>query len=79
MDLHLLRSEELDPPLARLHGEGDGKVAKTKGQSFRYEPGEERVYINPDQYFEPVSQEVWEWLPVGISSFCVLRSDKKER
>ena len=53
MDLHLLRSEELDPPLARLHGEGDGKVAKTKGQGFRYEPGEERVYINPDQYFEP--------------------------
>ena len=59
--LHLLRSEELDPPLARLHGEGDRKVAKTKGQGFRYEPGEERVYINPDQYFEPVPQEVWEY------------------
>jgi len=61
VNLHLLRSEELDPPLARLHGEGDRKVAKTKGQGFRYEPGEERVYINPDQYFEPVPQEVWEY------------------
>ncbi|HID09766.1 MAG TPA: hypothetical protein EYP17_00495 [Candidatus Latescibacteria bacterium] len=52
VDLHLLRAEELNPPPARFQGEGDGKVAKTKGQGFRYKPGE-RVYINPGQYFEP--------------------------
>jgi hypothetical protein len=55
--LHLLRSEELDPPAARFQGQGDNRVAHTQGQGFGYEPKEERVHVNKTQYFEPVPLE----------------------
>lgn len=70
--LHLLKSPELDPPAARFESEPpsrngasaatqDNRVAKTKGQGFRYDPEQERVWINKAQYFAPVTPEVWEY------------------
>ncbi|MFH1927235.1 MAG: type ISP restriction/modification enzyme [Chloroflexota bacterium] len=76
VDLHLLRSEELDPPAARFQGQGDNRVARTKGQGFRYEPKEERVYINKTQYFEPVPLELWEY---QIGGYQVLEKWLKDR
>jgi len=58
VDLHLLRSEELDPPAARFEGDGDNRVARTKSQGFRYEQPGERVHINEAQYFAPVPLEL---------------------
>lgn len=55
--LHLLRSSELDPPIARFQGEGDGKV-ETGKEGLRYDAKSERVYINESQYFEGVPPEV---------------------
>lgn len=43
-DLHLLRAPELDPPLARFEGAGDGRVAK--GKSLRYDEEARRIYVN---------------------------------
>jgi len=54
VDLHLLRSGELDAPVARFQGRGDNRVAKTKGQGFGYDPEQKRVFINKTQYFAPV-------------------------
>ncbi|MEA3345370.1 MAG: type ISP restriction/modification enzyme [Chloroflexota bacterium] len=70
VDLHLLQSEELDPPAARFQGQGDNRVARTKRKGFRYEPKEERVYVNKTQHFEPVPLELWEY---QIDGYQVLR------
>ncbi len=58
VELHLLRSPELDPPLARFQGEGDGKVIVSGKKGLRYDAEAQRVYINPSQYFAPVPPEV---------------------
>ena len=62
VDLHLLKSKELDPPVAKLHGQGDRKVEKVK-----YE--DDKVYINKNQYFEGISPEVWEY-QIGGYQVC---------
>ncbi len=56
--LHLLDSPELDTPTCRFEGAGDAVVARTKSQGFRYDPGEQRLYVNKTQYFGPVPPEV---------------------
>ncbi|HWP92860.1 MAG TPA: type ISP restriction/modification enzyme [Thermodesulfobacteriota bacterium] len=74
-DLHLLKSEELDPPVARFQGKGDDKVEKIKyepaGQTFVSDAKESlpRIYINNDQYFEGVRKEVWEY-QIGGYQVC---------
>ncbi|MBN1255837.1 MAG: N-6 DNA methylase [Deltaproteobacteria bacterium] len=79
VDLHLLRSEELDQPLARFEGTGDGRVAKTGRQGFRYDAQGERVYINPNQYFTPVPQEAWEYQIGGYQVLEKWLKDRRER
>jgi len=76
VDLHLLRSEELDPPAARFQGKGDSRVARGLGQGLRYEPKEERVYVNKTQYFAPVPRELWEY---QIGGYQVLEKWLKDR
>lgn len=68
VDLHLLRSQELDPPIARFQGEGGGKV-ETGKKGLRYDAERERVYINQSQYFEGVPSEVWEY-QIGGYQVC---------
>jgi hypothetical protein len=71
VDLHLLRSPELDPPLARFQGSGEGQVEEPG-----YNERENRVYINQDQYFEGVAKEVWEY---RIGGYQVLHKWLKDR
>ena len=78
-DLHLLRSEELDPPAARFQGEGDDRVARTQSHGFRYEPKEERVYINKAQYFEPVSLALWEYQIGGYQVLAKWLKGRRDR
>jgi len=77
--LHLLRSEELDPPAARFQGQGDSRVARTQSQGFRYEPEEERVYVNKTQYFEPVPLELWEYQIGGYQVLAKWLKDRREQ
>ncbi len=77
--LHLLESDELTPPDAKFEGEGDGVVARTKAKGFRYEPEEERVYINRTQYFEPVPPEVWEYQVGGYQVCHKWLKDRRDR
>jgi len=77
--LHLLRSAELDPPAARFQGQGDGRVARTPSQGFRYEPEKERVYVNKTQYFEPVPLELWEYQIGGYQVLAKWLKDRRDR
>jgi len=79
VDLHLLKSDELDTPAARFEGEGENKVARTKGKGFRYEPDEERVYVNKGQYFAPVPLELWEYRIGGYQVLEKWLKDRKDR
>jgi len=64
IDLHLLRSPELDSPIARFQGVGKNKVEKP-----RYSDQDKRTHINAAQYFEGVEQAVWEY-QVGGYQVC---------
>jgi len=79
VDLHLLRSPELDPPIARFQGEGDGKVLVSGKKGLRYDAERERVYINPTQYFEGVPPEVWEYQIGGYQVCHKWLKDRKDR
>jgi len=79
VELHLLQSEELDSPVARFQGQGDNRVARTQTQGFRYEPQEERVYVNKTQYFEPVPLELWEYQIGGYQVLAKWLKDRRER
>lgn len=72
IDLHLLKSPELDPPAAKFQGEGDNIVAQLK-----YE--EEKVCINKNQYFEGIKKEAWEYQIGGYQVCSKWLKDRKGR
>jgi hypothetical protein len=71
VDLHLLKSTELDPPIAKFQGKGDNKVEK-----LRYDEKRKQIYFNQNQYFEGVKKEVWEY---QIGGYQVLNKWLKDR
>jgi predicted helicase len=56
IDLHLMRSPELDNPISRFCGKGDGAVTKVE-----YDANRGRVNINPTQYFDGVTPDLWSY------------------
>ncbi|GAG43211.1 unnamed protein product [marine sediment metagenome] len=74
IDLHLLKSVEIDQPIAKFHGKGDDRVDK-----LRYDEKEKRVYINQSQYFEGVTKEVWEYQIGGYRVCNKWLKDRKKR
>lgn len=72
VDLHLLKSPELEPPIARFQGKGGNKVEKP-----RYE--KKRLYINNDQYFEGVKPDIWEYQIGGYQVCEKWLKDRKNR
>ena len=74
VDLHLLKSPELDPPIARFQGTGNNSVEKP-----RYNSSEHRVYINGDQYFEGIASQVWGYQIGGYQVLDKWLKDRKGR
>ena len=70
--LHLLKSTALDLPVAKFRGRGNKKVEKV-----RYE--KERVYINENQYFDRIKQEIWEYQIGGYQVCAKWLKDRKGR
>ncbi|MBU4185412.1 MAG: N-6 DNA methylase, partial [Proteobacteria bacterium] len=72
-DLHLMQSPELDSPVAKFQGTGDKRVDEIK-----YNKKNELVYINKDQYFEGLTENVWQYR-IGGYQVCdkMLPSHKK--
>jgi predicted helicase len=74
VDLHLLKSSELDLPIARFQEKGNNRVEKPK-----YDEKAEMVYINKEQYFEGISQEIWSYQIGGYQVCDKWLKDRKER
>ncbi|MBI4527366.1 MAG: N-6 DNA methylase [Deltaproteobacteria bacterium] len=74
VDLHLLRSPNLDKPICRFQGKGDNRVEKQA-----YNPKDKRVYINKAQYFEGVEPEVWQYQIGGYQVLDKWLKDRRKR
>jgi hypothetical protein len=74
VDLHLMKSDELNNPIAKFQGSGENQVEKRK-----YDEGEERVYINKTQYFEGIEKEVWKYQIGGYQVLDKWLKDRKGR
>jgi predicted helicase len=74
VDLHLLKSGELDPPVAKFQGKGENRIER-----LRYAEKEKRVYINQSQYFEGITKEVWEYQIGGYQVCDKWLKDRKGR
>ncbi|HDZ22664.1 hypothetical protein LCGC14_0303890 [marine sediment metagenome] len=70
--LHLL--EAVPAPAVNYPATGDDTVAKP-----RYVDTQQRVYINDDQYFEPVPADVWEFHVGGYQVCAKWLKDRKGR
>lgn len=73
-DLHLLKSADLDNPIARFQGSGDNSVERPK-----YDEGQGRVYINGEQFFEGIGKEVWGYMIGGYQVLDKWLKDRKGR
>lgn len=70
--IHLLKSPQLDPPLAKYQGSGtDDSV-----EFIRYDENTGIVQINEHKYFEGISQELWDY---HIGGYQVLHKYLKDR
>ena len=74
VDLHLLKSAEIDQPIAKFQGKGDERVEK-----LRYDEKEKRAYINENQYFEGITEEVWQYQIGGYQVSNKWLKDRKKR
>ncbi len=71
-DLHLLKSPELDSPVAKYQGSGNND----RIDKITYKEDEQRIYINNDKYFEGILSEVWNY---HIGGYQVLHKYLKDR
>ncbi|MBU1116893.1 MAG: helicase [Bacteroidetes bacterium] len=71
-DLHLLKSKELDKTISKFQIDGSNKVEKPK-----YEEG--KVWINKEQYFDGIKEEVWQYQIGGYQVCEKWLKDRKER
>lgn len=69
VNLHLLKSPELEVPIAKFHGTNSNTVEKREYK-------EDRVFINDSQYFDNVTPEVWDYY---IGGYQVLEKWLKDR
>ena len=73
VEIHLLKSKELNRPIARFHGEGDNRMKKQQ-----YDPDNKRVYINSNQFFDGIENEVWEYQIGGYQVCDKWLKDRKD-
>ncbi|HPD44412.1 MAG TPA: hypothetical protein PKZ45_09190, partial [Dysgonamonadaceae bacterium] len=71
-DLHLMKSKELDNPVAKYEGDGDND----KIEKAFYDEQKKRIYINESKYFDHVMPEVWAYC---IGGYQVLQKYLKDR
>jgi predicted helicase len=73
-ELHLLKSPELDSPISRFQGTGENRIKKLK-----YDDKAGVLFINKEQYFEGISQDVWNYQIGGYQVCDKWLKDRKER
>jgi len=73
--LHLLKSSELDSPIAKYQGSGDND----RIEKVIYKAVEQCIYINKEKYFEGVTPEVWNYHIGGYQVLHKYLKDRKDR
>ena len=73
--LHLLKSSELNSPVAKYQGSGDND----RIEKVTYKEEEQRIYINEEKYFEGVTSEVWNYHIGGYQVLHKYLKDRKNR
>ena len=74
-DLHLMQSPELDSPVAKFQGtpacaeQGAAGRGNKRVDKIKYDKKNERVYINKDQYFEGIPENIWQY-QIGGYQVC---------
>ncbi|GAB6267985.1 MAG: DNA methyltransferase [Smithella sp.] len=71
-DLHLMKSELLNKPVAKYQGKGDND----RIEKIIYKEEEQRIYINKEKYFDNVSPALWNY---QIGGYQVLQKYLKDR
>ena len=71
-DLHLLKSKEFDKTISKFPIDGNNKVEKPKYEN-------ERVWINKEQYFDGIKEEVWQYQIGGYQVCQKWLKDRKKR
>jgi len=72
VDLHLLKSEKLNKPIAKYRGEGNND----RIEKIKYSETEQYVYINSEKYFDSITPELWNY---HIGGYQVLQKFLKDR
>lgn len=73
--LHLLKSSELDSPIAKYQGSGDND----RVEKVIYKEDEQHIYINKEKYFENVTPEIWNYHIGGYQVLHKYLKDRKDR
>jgi predicted helicase len=76
-DLHLLKSKELEKTISKFPVNGSNKVEKPRFDSAQCDNG--KVWINKEQYFDGVKEEVWQYQIGGYQVCEKWLKDRKER
>lgn len=71
VNLHLLKSEQLQNLITRYEGQGENQVTEV-----RYNENQQRIYINKQQYFVGITQDIWQF---KIGGYQVLEKWLKDR
>lgn len=74
VELHLLKSPDLEPADSRLEGKGDNKVEK-----LEYDKKEKRLYLNHSQYFEGITEDAYKYQIGGYQICSRWLKDRKGR
>lgn len=74
VELHLLKSKNVEESISKFNGEGEGKIEKVE-----YDQAEGRVYINSMQYFDNIEPEIWNYYVGGYQVLNKWLKDRKER
>lgn len=74
VDPHLMRSLQFDNPGSRFCGKGDSAVIKVE-----YDAERGRVTINPTQYFDGITPDLWSYQIGGYQVLAKWLKDRKGR
>ena len=74
-DLHLLKSHELETPIAKYQGTGEND----RIERVKYDEKTGRIYINDEKYFEGIEPGVWHYHIGGYQVLYKYLKDRKGR
>ena len=72
--LHLMKADRLAKPVAKFEGKGDNLVAEVA-----YDQGKKAAYVNPAQYFGPITKDIWDYQIGGYQVMAKWLKDRKGR